>query len=62
MRSPRNVWRPPVEVMKHTSWLSGLDAVRSRRSVASRRTSDLSMSPTGKSVRDSADWSSMCTT
>ena len=28
MRSPRNSRRPPALVMKHTSWLSGLAAVR----------------------------------
>ena len=30
--------RPPVDVMKHTSWLSGLAAVRSPSAAASRRT------------------------
>ena len=51
MRSPRNAARPPSEVMKHTSWLSGLAAVRRPSAAASRRTSALSMSPTGNSVR-----------
>ena len=60
----RRVERDPVaeelargrrsDVMKHTSWLSGLAAVRSPSSAASRRTSALSMSPTGNSVRASA--------
>ena len=41
MRSPRNVERPPVAVMKHTSWLSGLSAVGSPSRAASARTSAL---------------------
>ena len=32
----RKSWRPPVDVMKHTSWLSGLAAVRSPSSAAMR--------------------------
>src|SRR5262245_45608541 len=37
--------------MKHTSWLSGLRAVRSPRASASARTSALVNSPTGSRVR-----------
>ena len=43
--------------MKHTSWLSGLAAVRSPRRRAWARTSSLVMSPTGKTTRASASWS-----
>ena len=49
--------------MKHTSWLSGLAAVRSPSAAASARSSAFDVySPTGNSVRPSWAWSSMCTT
>ena len=48
--------------MKHTSWLSGLSAVRRSISAASSRTADLCSPPTGNIVRASCAWSSMCTT
>ena len=54
-RGPRKAARPPAVVMKHTSWLSGLAAVRRPSAAARRRTSALVMSPTGNSVR--ASWS-----
>ena len=53
MRAPRNVARPPVRVMKQTSWLSGLSAVRSPSSAARSRTCALVRWPTGNSVRAS---------
>ena len=63
MRSPRNVVRPPrVDMMKHTSWLSGLSAVRRLMRLANSRTCDFCRSPTGNIVRASWAWSSMCTT
>ncbi len=43
--------------MKHTSWLSGLVAVRSPRPAASARTSALVISPTGNHTRSSHDGS-----
>ena len=52
MRSARNVGpgacRSCGEAMKQTSWLSGLAQVRSPRSDARARTSDLVSSPIGK--------------
>ena len=45
MRAPRNVSRPPVWVMKHTSWLSGFAAVRRPSAVARSRTCGLGEVP-----------------
>ena len=53
MRSPKNARRPSAFVMKHTSWLSGLAAVRRPSVDARARTSRLSSSPTGSSTRRS---------
>ena len=43
MRDPRKPARPAVEVTKHTSWLSGLSAVRRPSAAASARTASLVM-------------------
>ena len=63
IRSPRKAARPPVAVMKQTSWLSGLSAVASPSRAAAARTSALVRSPTGnRHAARARPASSMCST
>jgi hypothetical protein len=61
-RGWRNDRRPPVAVMKQTSWLSGLSAVARPSLAATARTSALVRWPTGKRTRARAGSRSMWTT
>ena len=56
-------WRPPVDVMKHTSWLSGLAAVRSPRVGGDRaHLVPCRARRPGTACAPARAWSSMCTT
>jgi len=58
-REPKNRWRPSSLLMKQTSWLSGLAAVRRPSSVASALTADFRSSPIGSETRASWSWPSI---